>query len=254
MIPKTIHFCWYGKGEYNETIKKCIASWEEKLPDYTIKKWDETNTPFDKLPFLKLLYKQKKWSFITDYVRLYAIYKEGGIYVDTDIEMVKTFDSLLNEKSFVGFQGTLESEKYPLNSAVIGGEKGNEFILDSIKATEEKQRLHFNAMGGPPIVSKVLLEYGLKEYKKQHLKDVLLLPIEYFFPFPWGGKFTDDCIKEETLCIHWWEDSWGNKKKGFRYLLDSLKRKLQKLPLIFLNKIKFVLNKQNFYLINKEIK
>ena len=77
MIPKIIHFCWYGKGEYNETIKKCIASWEEKLPDYTIKRWDETNTPFDKLPFLRLLYKQKKWSFITDYVRLYSIYKEG---------------------------------------------------------------------------------------------------------------------------------------------------------------------------------
>jgi mannosyltransferase OCH1-like enzyme len=90
---------------------------------------------------------------------LYSIYKEGGIYVDTDIEMVTTFDDLLKEKSFVGFQGRLESEKYPLNSAVIGGEKGNEFILDCIKVTEEKQRLNFNAMGGPPIVSKVLFNF-----------------------------------------------------------------------------------------------
>ena len=195
MIPKNIHFCWYGKGEYNETIKKCMASWKEKLPDYTIKKWDETNTPFDKLPFLKMLYNQKKWSFITDYVRLYALYKEGGIYLDTDIEVIKSFDNFLNEKAFVGFQTKLEESKYPLNSAVIGSEKGNKFILDCIKITEKKQRLSFNAMGGPPIVSKVLLGYGLKDYKKQYLNNVLLLTTEYFFPFAWNEKFTDECIK-----------------------------------------------------------
>ena len=250
MIPKIIHFCWYGPGKYNETIKRCIASWEEKLPDYTIKKWDETNTPFEKLPFLRLLYKQKKWSFITDYVRLYSIYKEGGIYVDTDIEMVTTFDDLLKEKSFVGFQGRLESEKYPLNSAVIGGEKGNEFILDCIKVTEEKQRLNFNAMGGPPIVSKVLFNYGLNEYKKQYLNNVLLLTTEYFFPFGWNEKYTKNCIKPETICIHWWEDSWGNKKKGFSYLLDSLKRKMIKLPLLIKNRIKYLIHKEKFYHIN----
>ncbi|WBX74796.1 glycosyltransferase [Tenacibaculum pacificus] len=216
-----------------------------------MKKWDETNTPFDKLPFLKMLYKQKKWSFITDYIRLYAIYKDGGIYVDTDIEMVKSFDSLLKEKSFVGFQSNLTDSKYPLNSAVIGSEKGNNFILDCIKETERKQRLYFNAMGGPPIVSKVLLNYGLKEYKKQHIKNVLLLPIAYFYPFPRGGKYTDSCIKEETLCIHWWEDSWGNKQKGFKYLLDSLKRKIIKLPLLTKNKMIYFFNKNNFYLIDK---
>eukprot|EP01090_Pellita_catalonica_P000959 TRINITY_DN10690_c0_g1_i1.p1 TRINITY_DN10690_c0_g1~~TRINITY_DN10690_c0_g1_i1.p1 ORF type:complete len:167 (-),score=27.79 TRINITY_DN10690_c0_g1_i1:777-1277(-) len=164
--------------------------------------------------------------------------------------MVTTFDHLLNEKAFVGFQGTLESEKYPLNSAVIGGEKGNGFILDCIKATEEKQRLYFNAMGGPPIVSKVLVSYGLKEYKKQHLNDVLLLPTEYFFPFAWNEKFTQECIKPETVCIHWWEDSWGNKQKGFSYVVDSLQRKAVKLPLLIKNRIKFLTNKNNFYHIN----
>lgn len=251
MIPKTIHFCWYGKGEYNETIKKCIASWEEKLPDYTIKKWDETNTPFDKLPFLKLLYKQKKWSFISDYIRLYSIYTEGGIYLDTDIEIVKPFGELLSEKSFVGFQSTLEGSKYPLNSAVIGSEKGNEFVLDCIKETERKQRLNFNAMGGPPIVSKILFSYGLKLYKKHKLKEVLLLPMPYFFPFSWDESYTESCIKPETICIHWWEDSWSSKKKGIKYLIDSLKRKLQKLPLLLNNRLSYLFNKSNFYLINK---
>lgn len=251
MIPKKIHFCWYGKGKYNKTIEKCIASWEEKLPDYEIKKWDESNTPFDNLPFLRLLYKQKKWSFITDYVRLYALYTEGGIYLDTDIEILKDFGTLLNEKAFVGFQTEINASKYPLNSAVIGGEKSNPFILDCIKATEEKQRLKFNAMGGPPIVSKVLEGYGLSEYKKQKLNDVLILTKEYFFPFYVDEKYTEDLIKPETICIHWWEDSWGNKKKGFSYLIDSISRKLQKLPILISDKISYALNKDNFYYINK---
>ncbi|RLK02454.1 glycosyltransferase family 32 protein [Tenacibaculum discolor] len=254
MIPKIIHFCWYGKGEYNETIKKCIASWEEKLPDYTIKKWDETNTPFDKLPFLKLLYKQKKWSFITDYVRLYALYKEGGIYLDTDIEILQRFEELHKEDAFTGFQTDFESSPFPVAAGFIGAKKGNSFILDCIKSTEEKQRLKFNGMGGPPILTKVLLGYGLTEYRTQTIKNVLVLDKKYFYPFYITEKFTKDCIEEKTICIHWWQDSWGNKKKGFSYLLDSFLRKLQKLPILIVNRIKFRFNKKKFYLIDELIK
>lgn len=251
MIPKKIHFCWYGKGKYNKTIEKCIASWKEVLPDYEIKKWDETNTPFKKLPFLKLLYKQKKWSFITDYMRLFALYFEGGIYLDTDIEILKRFDELHNEKAFTGFQTNFEDSPNPVAAGIIGAEKGNQFILDCIKETERKQRLQFNGMGGPPILSKVLKEYGLSVYKKQLIKDVLILPKTYFYPFYLGEKFTQECVKPETICIHWWEDSWGNKKKGISYLLDSISRKLQKLPLLIINKMKFLINDKRFYLINK---
>ncbi|MFD0861300.1 glycosyltransferase family 32 protein [Sungkyunkwania multivorans] len=248
MIPKKIHFCWYGNGSYNDTIKKCIASWEEKLPDYEIKKWDESNTPFDRLPFLKLLYKQKKWSFITDYMRLYSIYTEGGIYLDTDIEILKDFGALLEEEAFVGFQTDLEDSIYPLNSAVIGANKGNEFVLDCIKETERKQRLHFNAMGGPPIVSNVILKkYGVDEYKTQTVNDVKILTTDYFFPFSWLEEYSPACITENTVCIHWWEDSWRNKKKGASYYLDSIKRKLQKLPLLISDRIKYKMQKERFY-------
>ncbi|MDV7187321.1 glycosyltransferase [Lutibacter sp. TH_r2] len=247
MIPKKIHYCWYGKGEYNDVIKKCIVSWEEKLPDYEIKKWDETNTPFEKLPFLRLLYKQKKWSFITDFMRLYSIYTEGGIYLDTDIEILKDFGKLLKEKSFVGFQSGLDT-KYPLNSAVIGAEKGNLFVLDCIKETEKKQRLEYNAMGGPPIVTKVIFDYGLTNYGTQLLNNVKLLSTEYFYPFSWNEKFTVECVKVNTMAIHWWEDSWSNKKKGITYYIDSIKRKIQKTPLILINNLKYFLtSKKNFY-------
>ncbi|SHI46983.1 Glycosyltransferase sugar-binding region containing DXD motif-containing protein [Arenibacter nanhaiticus] len=250
MIPKKIHYCWYGQGKMNDTLQKCIASWHEKLPEYEIIKWDETNTPFHKFPFLKLLYKQKKWSFITDYVRLYSIYTQGGIYLDTDIEILKDFGALLNEKAFVGFQTNLEDSIYPINSAVIGSEKGNSFVLDCLKETEKKQRLQFNAMGGPPIVSKVLIEnYGLDTYKEQLLNGVKLLPTSYFYPFSWEETYTKDCIKPETICIHWWQDSWKNKKKGFKYILDSFNRKLQKTPVMLKDKLHYLLDKKSFFYI-----
>jgi len=250
MIPKIIHFCWYGPGKYNGTIKRCIASWEEKLPDYTIKKWDETNTPFEKLPFLRLLYKQKKWSFITDYVRLYALYKEGGVYMDTDIEILKRFDVLHEEEAFTGFQTDMGSSPFPIAAGIIGAKKGNDFILDCIKETEEKQRLKFNGMGGPPILTKVLLNYGLTQYKTQRIKNVLVLERKYFYPFYITEEFTNECIEEDTICIHWWQDSWGNKQKGVKYLLDSLKRKAVKTPLLIKDSLIYLNNKEKFYHIN----
>ncbi len=249
MIPKKIHFCWYGKGAYNETIQKCIASWEAKLPGYTIKKWDESNTPFDELPFLKMLYKHKKWSFITDYVRLYSIYTEGGIYLDTDIEMLKDFGDLLQEKAFLGFQTTMEASKYPFNSAVIASEAGHPFIRECIEETERKQRLKYNAMGGPPIVTRLLLEnYSVKEHKDQLVAGVRLLPKDYFFPFSWLEEFSPECITPNTVCIHWWEDSWTSKKKDFNYFRTSLARKIQKTPLLLKNRWHYTFNRKNFYL------
>src|SRR5690606_11799018 len=216
-------------------------------PGYQIKKWDETNTPFDKLPFLKPLYKQKKWSFITDYMRLYTIYTEGGIYLDTDIEMLKSFDSLLHEKAFLGFQLKDIEAKYPLNSAVIGAEKGSKFILDCLKETERKQRLSFNSMGGPPIVSKILRDYGLDQYRTQHLKDVNILETDYFYPFSWLEEFSPDCITKNTICIHWWEDSWTTKEKGAHYYINSFTRKIQKLPQLLADMMVYYFNQKKFY-------
>lgn len=253
MIPKKIHYCWYGKGSYNEVLKKCIASWENKLPDYEIKKWDESNTPFDKLPFLRLLYKQKKWSFISDYIRLFAVYTEGGIYLDTDIEVIKKFDYLLDNEAFIGFQEATSSTRTPINAAVLGANKKNQFVLDCIKETEKKQRLQFNAMGGPPIVSKVLFKYGLKTYKLQEINDVKVFPTEYFYPLPWKTDFKEapKYITKNSYCIHWWQESWTSKKHDFKYYVNSIQRKLQKLPLLVTARLKFFFNKKSFYHIDK---
>lgn len=253
MIPKKIHYCWYGKGTYNEVLKKCIASWKEKLPDYEIKKWDESNTEFDKLPFLKLLYKQKKWSFISDYMRLYAVYTEGGIYLDTDIEVIKTFDDLLQNNAFIGFQDESVNIKTPINAAVFGADKGHTFVLDCIKETEKKQRLQFNAMGGPPIVSKVLFSYGLNTYKLQEVNNVKVFPTEYFYPLPWKTDFkkANEYITENSYCVHWWQESWTSKKHDLKYYVNSIHRKFQKLPLLIVCRLRYFFDNKSFYHIDK---
>ena len=100
MIPKTIHYCWFGGNELPEKAKKCIESWRKFCPDYEIKKWSENNYNFDSIRFLQKAAADGKWSFITDYVRLDVVYRHGGIYLDTDVELIKPIDDLLKYKAF----------------------------------------------------------------------------------------------------------------------------------------------------------
>lgn len=253
MIPKIIHFCWYGGGAYSDTINKCIKSWETLLPDYKIVRWDESNTPFDKMPFLDVLYKQKRWAFISDYMRLYALFKHGGIYFDTDIEVIKSFDPLLKEPSFIGFQTEIEASKYPFNTAVMGCEKGNSFVELCLQETEKLQRMNYHAMAAPTISSKLLLQnYSVKEYKTQLLDGVTVLTKDYFYPFSWVEKFTPECITDNTFAIHWWEDSWGNRKKNMKYYWVSFSRKVQRTPNIIVSRLQYIFQKPNdFYLYKK---
>lgn len=253
MIPKIIHFCWYGGGKYNETITKCIKSWKEILPDYKIVCWDESNTPFEKMPFLQILYKQKRWAFISDYMRLYAIFKHGGIYFDTDIEVIRSFDSLLNEESFIAFQTELGISKYPFNTAVIACKKGNSFVETCLQETEKLLRMHYHTMAAPKVSSKLLeAKYGVNEYKFQKLDTVTVLTKDYFYPFSWMETFSPDCITENTFAIHWWEVSWGIKKKNLKYFWISFSRKMQRTPGIIISRFQYIFQKRNnFYLYNK---
>ena len=103
MIPKIIHYCWFGGKPFPSAVQKCIDSWKKYLPDYEIREWNETNYDLDKCKFAKEAYDQKKWAFVTDFVRLDVVYQYGGIYFDTDVEVIKSFDDLLNNKAFLGF-------------------------------------------------------------------------------------------------------------------------------------------------------
>ena len=104
MIPKKIHYCWFGRGEKPELALKCIESWKKYLPDYELKEWNEDIFDISRNQYVREAYENRKFAFVTDYVRLYAIYTEGGIYMDTDVEVVGRFDKFLHHHAFSGFE------------------------------------------------------------------------------------------------------------------------------------------------------
>ena len=127
MIPKKIHYVWVGGTPKPNDIKKCMKSWKKYLPDYEIKEWNENNFDIDSHPFCKQAYKAKKWAFVSDYIRAYAIYNEGGIYLDTDNIVVRNLDPLLSNRAFVGY----ETPDYAF-TACFGAEKGHPFLKDML--------------------------------------------------------------------------------------------------------------------------
>ena len=118
-IPKILHFCWFGKGKYPELVEKCIATWKSLFPDFEFICWDEDNSPFDKYPFAKEALEKKKWAFVSDVARLHALYYEGGIYLDTDIEMLKSLDKFLENVFFSESVRLLKKYKIQFDAILI---------------------------------------------------------------------------------------------------------------------------------------
>lgn len=136
MIPKKIHYCWFGKGEKNERIKHCIESWKEVLPEYEIVEWNEDNFDIDMCDFTREAYAKGKWAYVSDVARLWAL-KEGGIYMDTDVEVYEKLDDFLDNEGFIGFE-----DVHYLSSAVIGATPNNpviEYLLGYYKSIDFKE-------------------------------------------------------------------------------------------------------------------
>ena len=123
-IPKIIHYVWVGNNEKPKDIKRCMETWKKHLKDYEIIEWNEKNFDIDSNKFVKEAYEARKWAYVSDYIRAYAIYNYGGIYLDTDVLVVESLDSLLDNRAFVGY----ENPQYPF-TAVFGAEKNHPFII-----------------------------------------------------------------------------------------------------------------------------
>ncbi len=169
MIPKIIHYVWVGNNPKPKDIKKCMKTWKKHLKDYKIIEWNESNFDISSHPFVKKAYEAKKWAYVSDYIRMYAIYNYGGIYLDTDVLVLENFDKFLNNKVFVGF----ERKNYPF-TAVFGAEKKNKFIKKLLDYYDNLDAYNFDFENNNTIsVSNILInEYGCsKENKEQLLKD-----------------------------------------------------------------------------------
>lgn len=218
-VPKVIHYCWFGRGEKPDIVKKCISSWENVLNDYKIIEWNENNFDINCNDYVKQAYKAKKFAFVSDYVRVYALYNYGGIYLDTDVEVFKSFDDLLENDSIWGF----EQGNY-IATSTIGAQKGNKIIGEFLSLYKEKQFLKedgsFDDLTNVAMVTKMLEEKGVNmdgEYQK--IEGATFYPQTYFSPYDYIN--CRKLITEDTYCMHHFYKSWlpyktrlkGNAKK-----------------------------------------
>jgi len=233
MIPKIIHYCWFGKGEFSVENKMCIASWEKYCPDYTIKRWDETNSPME-IKWVKDAYKHKKYAFVADYVRFYALYHEGGIYMDTDMLLIRDIDNFLANSFFLGLE-----DKYNASMGIIGSESGFEF---NIKCLDYYDTTKFDMLH-PPIITRfitpLLQQLGfMEEDITQKLESgIVIYSSDYFYPIHYTQEFTlgeiSTFCRENTFGVHLWNKSWttefslfeeGKFKEGFTMVYGRIKR------------------------------
>ena len=235
MIPKIIHYCWFGKNSYPPIVRKCIASWRKFCPDYEIKLWNESNYDIYKNDYLKEAHQAKKWAFVSDYARLDIIYKEGGFYLDTDVELIRPLDELLRLDGFVA------SDEYGINTGVgFGAHKKHPTIKKMLDLYQHKTFLTPRGIDTTPCTvlnTKIFLEEG---YKPNHahplyVENIRIFPQEYFSPIK--GATSELNITPNTYAIHWSSLSWETG-------ITQLKAKIRiKFGLQCINKIKKIINR-----------
>ncbi len=216
MIPKKIHYCWFGRGEKPKSVQKCIASWKKNMPDYDIVEWNEDNFDVYMNGYTRMCYEQKKWAFLSDYARLHVVYQNGGLYFDTDVEALKSFDPLLDNVAFFGFETGGTSVPKPknadLNSGLAFGSVASGLALR--KMIEEYAPLldgSHGVIGCPKLNTDALVKLGLNPNGMLQLFDWgTVYPKEYFNPLNNNTGRMD--ITENTFSIHWYSMSWGSKK------------------------------------------
>ena len=202
MIPKKIHYCWFGGNPIPEKDKKC--------PDYEIIRWDESNYDIRKNKFISQAYDMKKWAFVSDYARLDIIYNNGGIYLDTDVELVKSLDILLENEAFMGFEkGRVVATG--LGFGAIPHQKGIKLLRDSYNNLEfvdkRGNQLSAEKTNCPIINSKILTENGaLMNDQMQNVLGITLYPTEYFCPL--NSTTGELNCTENTYSIHRYSMSW----------------------------------------------
>lgn len=221
MIPKTIHYCWFGGNPLPKSAHKCINSWKKNFPYYVIKEWNESNFDVTMMPFTQEAYDAKKYAFVSDVARFWILYHEGGIYFDTDVEVVASFEDIVSKGAFMGIEIPSKNGSLPLvNPGLgLGAEKGN-IIVKAI--LDYYGSLHFHTRDGKQIPGTVVTHttnvlassFQLKPCNGiQQLNSLTIYPKDYFNPF---DDLTGILNKtNNTRSIHWFSKSWVDKPSWY---------------------------------------
>ena len=215
MIPKIIHFIWLGPRKKNRLIKKCMHSWCKLHPNWEIVEWNNQHFHFNECTFVKMAYKDKNWAYLSDYYRLNTLNLHGGIYLDTDMLVIKPLDKLLNNSFFCGY----ETENM-LSCGIIGAEKGHNFTQNILNYYNLLDTANWHKESIPRIFTKV--------YSGVEKDDIKIYPIDYFYPYPAESRLNEininykKYITPNTMAIHMWEYSWSFYSRYQLFLKDKL--------------------------------
>lgn len=227
MIPKKIHYCWFGRNPLPESAQKCIASWRKYLPDYEIIEWNEDNFDVNSIPYTAQAYAAKKYAFVSDYARFKILYEHGGLYFDTDVEVIRSLDDIIAAGSFMGFEIDPDGKEYcgAVAPGLCLGASPNMDLYSEILDTYNSFNF-LNEDGSQNLktvvlyITEILEQRGLSSSKGiQQIDDLTIYPKEYFNPLDsLTGRLK---TTPNTRSIHWYSMSW----------LDSspLRRKLSRL-------------------------
>lgn len=216
MIPKIIHYCWFGGNPKSKLIKKCIKSWKKYCPNYEIIEWNESNFDLNSCDYVREAYDEKKWAFVTDYARLKIVYEHGGIYLDTDVELISNIDKFLQYDGFFGF----EDDKHIATGLGFGAVPNNYFIKAML---DDYSNIHFINFDGtydmvtcPQRNTIALAQLGLyRNGTTQIINNNIFFSSEYLNPI---NYFTGEKkITENTHSIHWFNASWQTKEMKDRH-------------------------------------
>lgn len=214
MIPKRIHYCWFGRGEKPKLAKRCIASWKKYCPDYEIIEWNEDNFNIAAYPYAAYCYRQRKWAFLSDFVRLVVVEAHGGLYFDTDVELVRKPDFLLEHEAFFGFENNVHVATglgfgaVPHQGTIIA-------MLNQYLLLESDSDGNFPIIGCPVLNTAALIEMGLQcSGRRQTVAEAEIYPAEYFNPYESStGRLRRT---KETVSIHWYSMSWLSRGQILR--------------------------------------
>lgn len=219
MIPKIIHYCWFGENKKPQLAEKCIASWRKLCPDYEIREWSEDNFDLNCNEYVRFCAEQKKWAFLSDYVRLAVVAQYGGVYLDTDVELLKRPDELLRYGAYYGF----ENDRNINTGLGFGAEAGHPTVL-AMKQVYENMSPEssgaFPTIACPALNTQALLPFGLNlNGMRQNISGAEVLPVEYLNPYddPTGRLNKT----KKTISIHWYSKSWMNRSTILRSKLTK---------------------------------
>ncbi len=217
MIEKTIHYCWFGRHPLPESAKRYIASWQKHFPNYEIKEWNEDNFDVNSIPYTHDAYEAGKYAFVSDYARFWILYHYGGLYFDTDVEVIRPMDDIVAKGAFMGFEldNVRNANSVPAIAPGLGlgAEKGNAIYAEILKGFEQLDFYLPDGNRNPftmiPMVTKIMQERGLiLKDEIQTIDGITIYPNEYFNPF---DDITGLLQKTpNTRSIHWYAKTWAD--------------------------------------------